>query len=63
MLVKTQEEQPGHSRHWSTRSTAAELGMSQSAVSRIWRAYVLKPHVLKQFRHSTDPQVIDKVRD
>ena len=37
--------------------------MSQSAVSRIWRAFGLKPHVVQTWKLSADPQFIDKVRD
>jgi transposase len=37
--------------------------MSQSAVSRIWRAFGLKPHIVQTWKLSTDPQFIDKVRD
>ncbi len=44
VIVKTLEEQPVAETHWSTRSMAAATGMSQSAVSRIWRAFGLKPH-------------------
>ncbi|WP_308218498.1 helix-turn-helix domain-containing protein, partial [Streptomyces hygroscopicus] len=33
--------------HWSTRSMAEAEGMSQSAVSRIWRAFGLKPHIVE----------------
>jgi transposase len=44
VIVKTLESQPANATHWSTRSTAAATGMSQSAVSRIWRAFGLKPH-------------------
>ena len=42
---------------------AAATGMSQSAVSRIWRAFGLKPHQTEAFKLSPDPQFIDKVRD
>ena len=38
-------------------------GMSQTAVSRIWRAFGLKPHLAETWKLSTDPQFIDKVRD
>jgi transposase len=38
VIVKRLEEQPTNATHWSTRSMAAATGMSQSAVSRIWRA-------------------------
>ena len=63
VIVKTLEEQPRDATHWSTRSMAAATGMSQSAVSRIWRAFGLKPHQTETFKLSPDPQLIDKVRD
>ena len=63
VIVKTLEETPANATHWSTRSMAAATGMSQSAVSRIWRAFGLKPHLVDEFKLSPDPQFIDKVRD
>jgi transposase len=63
VITKTLEEKPGQDTHWSTRSMASATGMSQSAVSRIWRAFGLKPHVVETWKLSTDPQFIDKVRD
>ena len=63
VIVKTLEEQPPNATHWSTRSMAAATGMSQTAVSRIWRAFALKPHQAETFKLSPDPQFIDKVRD
>jgi transposase len=63
VIVKTLEEQPANATHWSTRSMAAATGMSQSAVSRIWRAFGLKPHQTETFKLSPDPHFIDKVRD
>lgn len=63
VIVTTLEETPGADTHWSTRSMAAATGMSQSAVSRIWRAFGLKPHAVETWQLSTDPQFIDKVRD
>ena len=38
-------------------------GLSQSSVSRIWRAFGLKPHVVETWKLSTDPEFIAKVRD
>ncbi|MFG2781282.1 hypothetical protein ACGFY7_25955 [Streptomyces prunicolor] len=38
-------------------------GMSQSAVSRIWRAFGLKPHIVETWKLPTDPQFVTKVRD
>ena len=63
VLVATLETTPADATHWSTRSLARQLGMSQSAISRIWRAFGLKPHLVETFKLSTDPQFIDKVRD
>ena len=63
VLVTTLETTPKDATHWSTRSLARALGMSQTAVSRIWRAFGLKPHLVETFKLSTDPQFIDKVRD
>jgi transposase len=42
---------------------AKATGMSQSAVSRIWRAFGLKPHLVDTFKLSPDPLFVDKVRD
>jgi transposase len=63
VLVKTLEEAPRDATHWSTRSMAQASGLSQTAVSRIWRAFGLKPQLTEHFKLSTDPQFIDKVRD
>ncbi|MEZ0163103.1 IS630 family transposase, partial [Streptomyces griseorubens] len=63
VIVKTLEEKPKNATHWSTRSMAAATGMSQSTVSRIWRAFALAPHRSQTFKLSTDPLFIDKVRD
>jgi hypothetical protein len=63
VIVKTLEEQPVDATHWSTRSMAAATGMSQTAVSRIWRAFRLKPHRTERSSSLPDPQFIDKVGD
>jgi transposase len=63
LIVRTLEETPTDATHWSTRSMAKSTGMSQSAVSRIWRAFGLKPHLTESFRLSNDPLFVEKVRD
>ena len=63
VLVTTLEETPTDATHWSTRSLARRMGMSQTSISRLWRALGLKPHLVDTFKLSTDPQFIDKVRD
>jgi transposase/transcriptional regulator with XRE-family HTH domain len=62
VIVRTLEETPKNATHWSTRSMAAATGMSQSTISRIWRAFALAPHRSQTFKLSTDPLFIDKVR-
>ncbi len=49
--------------HWSTRAMAKRCGLSQSMVSRIWRAFALQPHRVEGFKLSKDPLFIEKVRD
>jgi transposase len=63
VIVTTLESTPKDATHWSTRSLAHELGLSQSAVARIWRAFGLQPHRQETWKLSRDPQFVDKVRD
>lgn len=62
-ITVTLETKPANATHWSTRSLAKKLGLSQTAVGRIWRAFGLQPHRADTFKLSTDPFFIDKVRD
>jgi transposase len=63
VVVTTLESTPKDATHWSTRSLAARVGLNQTAVSRIWRAFGLKPHKVDTFKISKDPLFVDKVRD
>jgi transposase len=63
VVTMTLESTPKESTHWSTRLMAKATGMSQSTVSRIWRAFGLQPHRADHFKLSPDPQFIEKVRD
>jgi len=63
VVTLTLESTPEDATHWSTRSMAQRTGMSQSAVSRIWRAFGLQPHRSETFKLSHDPLFIEKVRD
>jgi transposase len=62
-VITTLEGTPSNATHWSTRSLAAAVGLSQSAVVRIWRAFALQPHRSETFKLSRDPLFVDKVRD
>jgi transposase len=59
----TLEHTPKGATHWSTRTLAAHLGIGASAVGRIWRAHGLKPHRVKSFKLSNDPDFIAKLED
>ena len=59
----TLESAPADATHWSTRAMAKRCGLSQSMVSRIWRAFALQPHRVEGFKLSKDPLFIEKVRD
>jgi transposase len=63
VIVKTLESTPKDATHWSTRSMAREVGLNQTAVLRIWRAFGLQPHRQETWKLSRDPQFIEKVRD
>src|ERR1700685_3314628 len=63
VISRTLETKPDHATHWSTRSMAQRVGLSQSAVVRIWHAFGLQPHQSETFKLSTDPFFVDKVRD
>jgi hypothetical protein len=57
------ETTPKAATHWSSRDMATTCGLSQSTVSRIWRAFELQPHRTETFALSQDPLFIEKVRD
>lgn len=63
VIVATLERRPQGATHWSTRMMAKKLGFSQSAISRIWRAFGLKPHRASTYTLSRDPLFVEKVRD
>lgn len=63
VVTKTLESLPENRTHWSTRSMAKSCGLTQNAIWRIWRTFELKPHLQKNFKLSTDPFFVEKVRD
>jgi transposase len=62
-VTRTLESLPQAATHWSTRSLAKQVGLSQSAVVRIWNTFGLQPHRSESFKLSTDPLFVEKVRD
>jgi transposase len=63
VVIKTLEATPKDATHWSTRSLAAEMGMSQNAIVRIWQAFGLQPWRQERWKLSKDPLFVDKVKD
>jgi putative transposase len=64
LINKTLHTRPADgATHWSTRTLAAETGISKSTVARYLQAFNLKPHRVESFKLSTDPLFIEKLRD
>src|SRR5207245_6528879 len=63
IVRKTTQETPSQATHWSTRSMARAAGVSEATVRRIWRAHGLKPHRVRSFKLSNDPQFAEKLED
>jgi len=63
IITKTTQEKPSNATHWSTRTLAQEIGVSRSMVHRIWQANGLKPHLIKTFKVSKDPDFVGKLID
>ncbi|MGE3507821.1 MAG: IS630 family transposase, partial [Vicinamibacterales bacterium] len=63
VVVRTLEETPRGATHWSVRGMAQASGLGRTTVQQIWRAFGLQPHRTETFKLSTDPLLIEKVRD
>ncbi|RPI59387.1 MAG: IS630 family transposase [Planctomycetaceae bacterium] len=63
ILRKTTQETPDNATHWSTRTMAKAVGVSKATVQRVWRDNGLKPHLVKTFKVSNDPQFVEKLVD
>ena len=63
VVTMTTRQQPSNATHWSTRTMAAVVGISEASVRRIWRAHGLKPHRVETFKVSNDPAFAEKLED
>lgn len=61
VVSKTTQDKPANATHWSTRTMAAAMGLSEASVRRIWKAHGLKPHLVRTFKLSNDPQFAEKL--
>lgn len=57
VIWKTTQDKPAGATQWSTRSMAAAMGISEASVRRIWHAHGLKPHLVRTFKLSNDPEL------
>ena len=63
VVEMTLHRKPANATHWSTRTMAAAAGISEASVRRIWRAHGLKPHQVRTFKLSRDPEFTEKLED
>ena len=63
LIRRTTQSKPANATHWSTRIMAAEMGVSEATVRRIWRAHGLKPHLVESFKISKDKHFAEKLED
>ncbi len=63
IIERTLRTAPPSGTHWSTRIMAKVTGHHHATIARIWRAHGLKPHRVKRFKLSTDPEFVAKLRD
>ena len=63
VVALTQTDPPAEATHWTAAMMAKAVDISASSVQRIWRLHGLQPHRVKQFKLSTDPRFVDKLRD
>ena len=63
VVEMTLHQKPVNATHWSTRTMAAAAGISEASVRRIWHAHGLKPHLVRTFKLSRDPQFTEKLED
>jgi len=58
VIEKTTQEKPDNATHWSTRTMAAAVELSEASIRRIWHAHGLKPHLVRSFKVNNDPQLL-----
>jgi transposase len=63
VIRRTTQSKPVNATHWSTRTMAAEMEISEATVRRIWHAHGLKPHLVESFKISKDKHFAEKLED
>ncbi len=63
VVRKTTMETPPGRTHWSRSTMGAATGLSDATIGRIWKAHGLRPHRVKTFKVSRDPNFAAKLED
>jgi putative transposase len=63
LITKTLARKPKAATHWSVRAIAKETGITKSTVHRLFQLFGLQPHRTRNFKLSTDPFFVEKLRD
>ena len=63
VLALTLTDPPVEATHWTAAMMAEQVGVSASSVQRIWRSHGLQPHRVRQFKLSSDPLFVARLRD
>ena len=62
VIALTAEDPPEETTHWTAGLMARTVGISVSSVQRIWQAHGLRPHRVRRFKLSKDPEFVPKLR-
>lgn len=62
-MTTNKETLPKGVTHWTTRTLAARLGTNHMFVARVWKDCGFKPHLIRQFKISNDPDFEHKLED
>lgn len=63
VIEATTNQKPENATHWSTRTLAEKLHTSHGFIARVWKECGFKPHLVRTFKISNDPQFEEKLSD
>lgn len=63
IIRMTTQTTPEAATQWSTRTLAAQMGISDTTVQKVWKSNGIKPHLVKTFKVSRDPKFVEKLED
>jgi transposase len=63
ILSATRKKPSDGSTHWTTRKLAKHLGINHMLVARAWRRAGIRPHRMRRYMASDDPQFESKAAD